>query len=407
MVIRSPLSAFLLLLTVAGAAHADTLTAAEVVRRGLERSPAVLAAHQRTAAAQSTLQAAGLLPTPRLEVAPGVGFTNGNALLSKPFDIAGERKARSQAAQGEQGAAEAQEQLLRQQVATQLRLAYFELVRARRAEAQSQEALTLARAIQERVLRRVELGEAPAVQGIRAEIETAKLAQESTRAQSETKAQLATLNRFLGREPSAELTPSDVLKLPDEPLSTESLLARARSQRPELAQARAQVQAREGEISLAKTLSKPTLSAELATDFWSVERRTNPRPLGVQLRYSLPFGTDHLQRAQFKRAQAERAAQEAELATQEQAVALEVERTAATLRSTRTAALAYETTVLPRVERLLTATRKGFDDGLTSFVEVLEAQRVARTSRQEYETLLFDALRAGLALDAALGEQPQ
>lgn len=407
MVIRSPLTAFLLLLTVAGAAHADSLTAAEVVQRGLARSPAVLAARQRTEAAQSALQAAGLLPAPRLEVAPGVGFTNGNAFLSKSLDVSGERKARSQVAQGERDVALAQERRVRQQVATQLRLAYFELVRAKRAEAQAQEALTLARAIQERVLRRVELGEAPAVQGIRAEIETVKREQESAYAHSETTAQLATLNRLLGRSPETELIPSDTLLLPTEPLATEALLSRAKSQRPELAQAQAQLQARQGEISLVKALSKPTLSADLATDFWSLERRTNPRPLGVQLRYSLPFGTDHPQRAQLKRAQAERAAQEAEIASQEQAVALDVERAAATLRSTRTAALTYETTVLPRVERLLAATRKGFDDGLTSFIEVLEAQRVARTSHLEYEALLFDALRAGLALDAALGEQPQ
>ena len=406
MVIRSSLSALLLLLVVAGAAHADTLTAAEVVSRGLERSPAALAARQRTAAAQSTLQAAGLLPAPRLEVAPGVGFTNGNAFLSRTFDVSGERKARSQAAKGELAAAEAQEQLIRQQVATQLRLAYFELVRAHRIEVQAQEALTLALAIQGRVLRRVELGEAPAVQGIRAEIETAKLAQERARAQAETKASLATLNRWLGRSADADLIPTDSLALPAEPLSTELLLARAKSQRPELAQARALLQAREGDVSLARTLSKPTLSADLATDFWSLDRQRNPRPLGVQLRYSLPVGKNPLQQAQVQRAQAERAAQSAETATREQGVAIEVERAAATLRATRTAALSYEAEVLPRVERLLAATRKGFDDGLTSFVEVLEAQRVARTSRQEYETLLFDALRARLALDAALGENP-
>jgi len=406
MVIRIPLSALLLLLIVAGTARADTLTAAEVVQRGLGRSPAILAARQRTEAAQSALQAAGLLPAPRLEVAPGVGFTNGNAFLTKSFDISGERKARSQAAQGELDVALAQERWVRQQVATQLRIAYFELVRSRRAESQIQDALTLARVIQARIMRRVELGEAPAVQGIRADIETVKLEQERIRAHSEVTAQLATLNRLLGRASEIELIPSDSLLLPIEPLAIEVLLSRAKTQRPELAQAQAQLQVSEGEISLVKARSRPTLSLDLATDFWSLDRRSTIQPLGLQVRYSLPFGIDYSQRAQLKKAQAERSAEEAELDVRQQAVAIEVERAALKLRAARTAALNYEAEVLPRVEMLFAITRKGFDDGLTSFVEVLEAQRSARISHQEYEILLMEALRADLALAGALGENP-
>jgi len=66
----------------------------------------------------------------------------------------------------------------------------------------------------------------------------------------------------------------------------------------------------------------------------------------------------------------------------------------------------YEQTVLPRTEELVRATRTGYESGLTSFLEVLEAQRVARQTQAEYQAALFSAVRARIALDQAVGVVP-
>lgn len=85
---------------------------------------------------------------------------------------------------------------------------------------------------------------------------------------------------------------------------------------------------------------------------------------------------------------------------------MEIERAAAELAAAREVALGYQATVLPRTQELLQATRAGFDSGLTSFLEVLEAQRLARLTQTEYLNALFEATRARIALDRALGAVP-
>ncbi|MGV3724075.1 MAG: TolC family protein, partial [Actinomycetota bacterium] len=98
--------------------------------------------------------------------------------------------------------------------------------------------------------------------------------------------------------------------------------------------------------------------------------------------------------------------QEAELAVASRAIGIEIQRAAAELSAAREIALNYQTTILPRTQELLRATRAGFDSGLTSFLEVLEAQRLSRMTQTEYLNALFEAVRARVALDQALGSAP-
>ncbi len=62
--------------------------------------------------------------------------------------------------------------------------------------------------------------------------------------------------------------------------------------------------------------------------------------------------------------------------------------------------------MLPHTEELVRATRTGYESGLTSFIEVLEAQRVARQTQVEYQAALFSGVRARVALDQAVGVVP-
>jgi outer membrane protein TolC len=87
-------------------------------------------------------------------------------------------------------------------------------------------------------------------------------------------------------------------------------------------------------------------------------------------------------------------------------VQVELERAAAALAAAREVALGYQSGILPRTEELLRSTRAGYEAGLTSFLEVLEAQRVARQTQAEYQAALFEAIRARIALDRALGVVP-
>src|SRR3712207_4603279 len=67
--------------------EAPALTAEEAVRQALERDPAVTAAQSRLEAAVAGVRGARAPLNLQAELAPGVGFTNGNAVLSLPLDI--------------------------------------------------------------------------------------------------------------------------------------------------------------------------------------------------------------------------------------------------------------------------------------------------------------------------------
>jgi outer membrane protein TolC len=188
---------------------------------------------------------------------------------------------------------------------------------------------------------------------------------------------------------------------------TADLVAQAHAQRPELAAVRGLIQARRGEVAVARAQGRPELFAEAAADVWSLDRDPfNSRNLGIQARLSFPLFDRGRLRAGVERAQAGVREQEAELEAAARAVSIEIEQAAAQLSAAREVALSYETTILPRTRDLLKSTRAGFETGLTSFLEVLEAQRLVRQTQTEYLNAVFDAARARIALDRALGAVP-
>ncbi|MBM3460339.1 MAG: TolC family protein, partial [Armatimonadetes bacterium] len=162
--------------------------------------------------------------------------------------------------------------------------------------------------------------------------------------------------------------------------------------------------ARRGEVDLARAQGRPELHADLAADFWSLDREPfRGDALGFQARLSFPLLDRSRRRAEVDQAQAGVREQEAEVAGVLRTVESELRRAAAELTAAREVVLNYRTGILPRSEELLTATQRGFEAGLSSFLEVLEAQRVYRTTRAEYGQALFEAVRAGVVLDRLLG----
>lgn len=408
--LRSAVAAALLAVCVSARAQ-EALDSRTVVSRALAGSPAVAAAARRLAAATEAARLSGAGFAPRVEIAPGVGFTNGNSLLSRQIDVTGIRSALRTRADGELSAARAAQDLVRLQVAAEARAAYFDLVRAREVEAAVHELADLARVLREKIARRVALGEAPTVQEIRAGIEQVRAEQELTRARADSQIRLALLNRLLGRPRDAAFGATDTLTPPAAPGGAiDDLVEAALRQRPDVALALAEVDAQRGEVALNRSQGGPQLFADLAGDFWSLDgsswrRRTAAGNLplaGFQARLSFPLGRDPLQHTELARARADLAEREAQAETLRRAVAADVERRAGELTTALALIQRHQEEILPRSLELARATRAGFDSGISTFLEVLEAERVLRQTRTELLTALYDAVRARIDLDVAL-----
>ncbi len=253
----------------------------------------------------------------------------------------------------------------------------------------------------------MEIGEAPQVQATRLEIEVARAEQEVARAAGERRGRMAGLNLLLGRPAESPLATEQALTLPEEPDSVSGLVEQALRQRPELAATRGLVQARRGDVAVARAERRPELFAEMASDIWSLDRNNlRSRNLGIQARLTFPLFDRGRLRGGVDRAQSGVREQEAELAAIQQTLSIEVQRAAAELAATREVARNYQAVILPRTQELLLATRAGFESGLSSFLEVLEAQRLVRQTQTEYLSALFDTTRARISLDRALGAVP-
>jgi outer membrane protein TolC len=208
---------------------------------------------------------------------------------------------------------------------------------------------------------------------------------------------------------------ADSLALPESPLTIETLLESALQNRPEAALIRAELALRQGTLTVAERATRPTLSADLTADAWSLDpysyrQRTaagNLPLFGVQLRLGFPLGKDGAQQAEIARARAEVAGQEAQREAVHRRIILEVESNLANLTAARTVALRYQDVIVPKAEELYRATRAGYENGLSSLPEVLEAQRTLYQTRREFGSALYHAARAHVLLDAALGTLPK
>lgn len=395
------LTASSLSIALAALASAQQITLEEAIARGLATSPGVKAADRRAEAAQAAVRRSRAGYNPQLELAPGLGFTNGNLALSQRFDINGARRAETRLAEAEFQTAIASAGSVRQTRAAEVGVLYFALRRARAEEAAARESVALTQALFELVRKRVEIGEAPLIHARRVEVEALRAEQELVGAQGLVAANSAAL-RLLLDLPAVEVT----AELPTDPApaETQALMALALTNRAEVRMARALLAESQAGVAIARSAGRPSLTAGIAADVWSIDRRrSRSNPVGLQVLFGLPvFDRGSIAQEQRRTELLARAA-EAEVAAAEQAVRAELARISGEFEARRQVALNYRTKVLPTVQQLVSASRLGYESGLTTLIELVDAQRAARQTRTEYLTALFQALTAEIDLRRAAG----
>lgn len=386
------------------------LSLAEAVQEALGQSPDVTAARQRLIAGQAGVRGARALPNLNVMLAPAVGFGDEAAILSQDIDIAGRRRFRTRVARGELGAAQADLRLAVLNVATEVRTAYFDLVRARRVEETATQSRDLALTIRDAVRKRVELGLAPRADVVRADLELARAEQDVVRGGSETEVRRVALNALLGRDVRTATVPGDVLAYQGLPADFNEIVTRATEARPEVQAAEQTLLSRQARVDLARAQRRPEVTAELPFGRWSLTQ-TFRDPIansdfGFQVHVSFPLFDRGAFRADVDRARAGVAEQQALVAAARRSSVSQIQQAAALLTGNTRVADNYRTLVLPRADETLQIARNGYTQGFTSFLEVLDAQRAYRQVQVEYLTALYDAARAQAALDRALGIIP-
>lgn len=377
----------------------ESLTLERAVTAALEYNPSLQASRSDVEAARAAARGARALANPEILIAPAVSGAAGSDeefLLVQPLEVNGQRRARATVAKAELQAATAGSSATRREIIRAVREAYWNMAEAQAVVDLNRENVQLAESLYHAAQRQVEVGTAPGSQAIKAQVEVARARQELARAESELAQAKAALNTLMGRAPETAFTLVDELTYAPLTLNSSSLAALARANRPEIAQAQAELAAREGRISAARTRRLPDLAVQARK-----EKLRGDGGWAVGL--TLPLIDWGSLRGERKQAEAAAAAQERRVAaaknevTREVYSALrEVERSEATVRE-------YQQGALSQAEQLSEMARKGYQAGATGYLEVLEAQRTLRSVRTDYYSALADHLKALAQLEWAVG----
>ena len=255
--------------------------------------------------------------------------------------------------------------------------------------------------------KQVELGTRPGIDLETLALETLRVENLLTQARSAVKSAEMSLSLLLGRPGGSALPVLAPLTLPPPPRPMEALLASALSLRPEPQQAAAEREGLQAQQKLLQAEGKPDLSPMVRVG--SLFRGTPPGStgngagIGVALSLPLDHGSRRAQQAELKeRLEGQNSCREA-ISRQ---IEHEVREAAEKLTVAQAILTRYETEARPRAERLLRASKIGFEEGKTSILAVIEAQRTHRLIQSETLQARYDVLRAAATLDKACGLSP-
>lgn len=386
----------------AAPAASPCLTQSEAVAVALAHNPELRAAERQIEAAAARQQGAGVLPNPNVTLAvdevpipqPIQGiYTVG---VSQPLLLGGQREARIEAARLETQLAGLDRDILRRDLAAQVKEAYARLLYAqeevhlaRLGDEAARTALAAARA-------RFKAGELPEVEVFRAEVERSRTQQEVPAAESRELAVRGQLNVLLGRAAQTPLAleplplPAPGALPPVGSLVERALAARVELGRAEVAILRETAQRRVAQASL-WTGTEANVSAGMVSGM-----------PGFSTSISLPIPV-YRQQAEIAEAEANRARAEAERDALKNALTLEVEQAYRDANIAAQQSELFRKTYLPQAQRLVANAERRFQEGAGSGAEVVEARREQREARSTYETRLLDYRLALTRLERAVG----
>ncbi|MBI3894137.1 MAG: TolC family protein [Candidatus Wallbacteria bacterium] len=391
---------------VARPSSGQVLSEERAVSLALAADARLRAQRERVDAAAGGVQAQTRLVNPVLDIGTsaggnGVGSRDEDIIVSQTFDTSGQRKLRRLAALRMLDSAHSDYSMAVNDLVREVRLAYVEAQAAVGQRDLGRESAERANRVKELVSRQVARGAAAQTALTRAEIELLRVRQATRR--SELAAGLATveLASLLGQRHggSFALEPLDACAAPPRPGELDALQAEAKRRRPDLSSLAESVRAQEQEVRAIGARRRPDLmvAARRAKLFDS------EADVGVRAGFIVPlfdYGSIAGEERQARGVAAERRASLEALERKVDAqVALSYEKDL----SARQALQSYEGSVLARSSELLEKTRQGYESGLYSLLELIDAEGAMNQTRLGYISAQAELRNAAIELAWALG----
>lgn len=378
----------------AGAAERYTLGQLQTL--ALQSNASLGAARADVDVSRADTLTARAYPNPELEVMGGDRNSRGPNLapgslgsitLSQRFDYPSQRDARLRVAEAGIASALSGAQVYEVDLLTRLKQSFYAVIRHERELAAAREDLELATAIRNRVEVRVNTGEAPRYELIRADTELLSAQKNADAAELRIAQAKARLRGLVGGvlpidyELQGDLV-NDVELPPLEKLREDML-----TRNPEIARLRAEIERAKEQIELEKLRRMPELSFKLGRD---QDPEYEANRIGVAV--SIPL----FDRRQGQIAQASAIGERNRMALEGRMFELQQQLDAAYRQYdlSRTQVSALESGIVRQAEAALKVAEAAYKFGERGILEVLDAQRTFRAVRNELISARYELINA-------------
>jgi cobalt-zinc-cadmium efflux system outer membrane protein len=389
------------------AAAAEALDLREVLRYVESASPELAAAMQLRAGAQAETVTARAYPNPDLDIGGGpwrsrIGPATGTASsigVSQLIELPSVRGARAEASEAGLAAASAQLEAVRLAVGYQARAAFYEVLRRQEEARLAADTVKLLADIREKVNVRVNVGEAPRFELVRAEAEALAAQNAAASAALRVDEARAVLRRLGGNAlPSVFSARGSLPPLPEAP-PFEVLVPQVLGAHPLLKVAMAEQDRARSRLALEQSLRnpQPTLRAIGSTD---------PETRQAMLGISIPLPLWNRREGPIAQARAGIGQATAQADGQRAQLLRELDSAYARLGVSQRQISTFENGLLRSAEAGLRVAEAAYRAGERSFLEVLDAQRTLRAVRGDYNNARFDRNAAWLDIERLTARDP-
>ncbi len=377
-----------MLVSVPGHAASEKLTLDEAVTRALAGSPRLQSSDAALLASEGARLQAGALPNPELEVsAENIGgqnqyrgFSSAEVTYgaSQTLEIGGKRSARMAVAERGVDIASYDHQAMRLDIIRDVTRAYVETVAAGEEVKLAEGQRKLAGEVLQTVNRRVNAAREPLIQQSKAKVALSTSGIALDKAKRDYQATRQHLSALTGGA-AGELDTSAFYNISEPAYAKEAL-----EHNPDMARWKPTLARSEAALLLeeANAVPDPKLSAGIR-DF----RDTGDKALVASI--SIPFPVFDSNRGNIARARAEVRRTASEQKVSEMELGSEFVRSLEAQRAAYTQASTLKKSILPEAEKAFALSRRGYQEGSFTYLEVLDAERTLAGARAHY----IEALR--------------
>ena len=388
----------------------DTFTLGQLEDLALSGNPALQSAARSVDGAAAAIQTARAYPDPQVEYMagstryrPNVSGVSGaldSLSISQPLDLPFRRNPRIAAAKAGRDASAAAYRVFENDWIADLRRAYFDVLRRRAEKDNTQQDLSLMQSVYTKIKLRVEQGDAPRIELIRAEADLLNVQKNAQAAMLREEQALLQLRAMVGPQLPVDYTVTGQLDqpLPLPPLG--GLVDKALAANPTLDQARAQSEQARHRLNYEEAGRLPTVTLRANRQ---VDREIRQDMIGLNL--SIPLWDRRL--GPVREAQAQLAQSQLALDAQTYAIRQDLEIALRQYEVAQAQVVALENGVVAQARAAVAVAETAYRAGERGLMDVLDAQRVFRSARADLIASRFELAAAWVDIQRLIAAPSQ